>query len=120
MHILPSTIILMPTCQCFAQVVPGSGFLLNNEMTDFDHTAMDQEGNPNANAPAGGKMPRRTALYPEERVLLGGKRPRSSMSPTIIFKNGEIFGAIGTRKEGRKTQRRPFAALFFLHSGRTM
>ena len=76
-------------------VVPGRGFPLNNELTDFDSTAVDSEGNPNANAPAGGKRPRRTALHPEERELLGGKRPRSSMSPTIVLKDGEPFMAIG-------------------------
>jgi gamma-glutamyltranspeptidase/glutathione hydrolase len=76
-------------------VVPGRGFPLNNEMTDFDATAEDSEGNPNANAPQGGKMPRRTALIPEERRLLGGKRPRSSMAPTVVLKDGEPFMAIG-------------------------
>ena len=76
-------------------VVPGRGFPLNNELTAFDSAAEDADGNPNANAPEGGKMPRRTALYPEERRLLGGKRPRSSMSPTIVLKNGEPHSAIG-------------------------
>lgn len=42
--------------------VPGYGFLLNNELTDFE-----PDPNHPANAPA------------------GGKRPRSSMSPTIIL-----------------------------------
>jgi gamma-glutamyltranspeptidase/glutathione hydrolase len=47
-----------------AVVAPGTGFLLNNELTDF--------GNPGtANAPA------------------PGKRPRSSMSPTIVVKGGK-------------------------------
>jgi gamma-glutamyltranspeptidase/glutathione hydrolase len=69
-------------------VVPGRGFPLNNELTDFDATAADGEGNPNANAPQGGKMPRRTALLAAERALLGGKRPRSSMSPTVVLKDG--------------------------------
>ncbi|CAN5704601.1 gamma-glutamyltransferase [soil metagenome] len=45
-------------------VAPGTGFLLNNEMTDF--------GDPG------------TANEPE-----GGKRPRSSMSPTIVAHEGE-------------------------------
>lgn len=76
-------------------VVPGRGFPLNNEMTDFDATAEDSDGLPNANAPQGGKMPRRTALIPEERELFGGKRPRSSMAPTIVLKDGEPFMAIG-------------------------
>ena len=46
------------------------GFLLNNTLTDFSMTAMDN-GRPVANA-----------VYP-------GKRPRSSMSPTLVFDNQE-------------------------------
>ncbi len=48
-------------------VVPGKGFLLNNELTDFNF-APAVPGDPNLPAP--------------------GKRPRSSMSPTIVLKNG--------------------------------
>ena len=48
-------------------VVPGRGFLLNNELTDFDFTPL-QAGVPDPNLPA------------------AGKRPRSSMSPTIVLK----------------------------------
>lgn len=66
-------------------VVPGRGFLLNNELTDFDATAVDKDGNPNANGPNGGKQPRRTAISSEQQQT-GGKRPRSSMSPTIVLK----------------------------------
>ena len=47
-----------------AVVAPGTGFLLNNELTDFG-------------APG-------SANEPE-----GGKRPRSSMSPTIVVRRGE-------------------------------
>lgn len=32
-------------------VVPGRGFLLNNELTDFDAEALDEDGNP---VPKGG------------------------------------------------------------------
>ncbi len=53
-------------------VVPGRGFLLNNELTDFNSTG----DGPNLPAP--------------------GKRPRSSMSPTIVLDNGEPFIAVGT------------------------
>eukprot|EP00457_Paulinella_chromatophora_P001849 gb/GEZN01001851.1/.p1 GENE.gb/GEZN01001851.1/~~gb/GEZN01001851.1/.p1 ORF type:complete len:728 (-),score=106.33 gb/GEZN01001851.1/:464-2647(-) len=77
-----------------AVVVPGRGFLLNNELTDFTSTPRDDNGVPFANAPAGGKLPRRTALdrpadgqnIPDSRSL-GGKRPMSSMAPTLLFKN---------------------------------
>ncbi|WP_264159277.1 gamma-glutamyltransferase [Actinomadura rudentiformis] len=54
-------------------VVPGWGFLLNNELTDFN---FDDPKHPNA---------------PD-----GGKRPRSSMSPTIVTKNGKPFLAAGS------------------------
>ena len=57
-------------------VVPGRGFLLNNELTDFDF------------APA-------TAGVPDPNLPAGGKRPRSSMSPTIVLRNGRPFLATG-------------------------
>jgi gamma-glutamyltranspeptidase/glutathione hydrolase len=57
-------------------VVPGRGFLLNNELTDFDSTPIDP-GVPDPNLPA------------------GGKRPRSSMSPTIVLHHGRPFLALG-------------------------
>ena len=53
-------------------VVPGRGFLLNNELTDFDFTPL-QAGVPDPNLPA------------------PGKRPRSSMSPTIVLKHGRPY-----------------------------
>jgi gamma-glutamyltranspeptidase/glutathione hydrolase len=55
-------------------VVPGRGFLLNNELTDFS-TVYDPR-DPNRIEP--------------------GKRPRSSMSPTIILQDGEPFLALGS------------------------
>jgi gamma-glutamyltranspeptidase/glutathione hydrolase len=60
-----------------AMVVPGRGFLLNNEMTDFNFTPT-QGTAPDPNLPG----PR--------------KRPRSSMSPTIILENGRPFLAAGS------------------------
>jgi gamma-glutamyltranspeptidase/glutathione hydrolase len=45
-----------------------SGFLLNNQLTDFSATPTDADGNPIANAVA------------------AGKRPRSSMAPTLVFR----------------------------------
>jgi gamma-glutamyltranspeptidase/glutathione hydrolase len=53
-------------------VVPGYGFLLNNEMTDFDFVA------PGPNIPE------------------AGKRPRSSMAPTIVLKDGKPAFTIGS------------------------
>eukprot|EP01124_Arcella_intermedia_P008501 TRINITY_DN1536_c0_g1_i4.p1 TRINITY_DN1536_c0_g1~~TRINITY_DN1536_c0_g1_i4.p1 ORF type:complete len:596 (+),score=117.63 TRINITY_DN1536_c0_g1_i4:30-1817(+) len=65
-------------------VVPGRGFMLNNELTDFDTTGI--------NRMEAGRRPRRTALFGRNETL-GGKRPRSSMSPTIVFKDGvPVFG----------------------------
>ncbi|GAB2985684.1 gamma-glutamyltransferase [Amycolatopsis acidiphila] len=58
-------------------VVPHRGFLLNNELTDFDFTPL-QAGVPDPNLPA------------------GGKRPRSSMSPTIVLRGGEPWLALGS------------------------
>ena len=58
-------------------VVPGRGFMLNNELTDFDF-APPADGTPDPNLPA------------------GGKRPRSSMSPTIVLKDGKPFLAVGS------------------------
>jgi gamma-glutamyltranspeptidase/glutathione hydrolase len=52
--------------------VPGYGFILNNEMTDFDFTG------------------------PHPNVPEAGKRPRSSMSPTIAFRNGKPAFTIGS------------------------
>ncbi|MCW2967811.1 MAG: gamma-glutamyltransferase [Solirubrobacteraceae bacterium] len=52
--------------------VPGRGFLLNNELTDFDPTTG------HANSPQ------------------AGKRPRSSISPTIVTRNGKPFLALGS------------------------
>ncbi|MFP5391319.1 MAG: gamma-glutamyltransferase [Gammaproteobacteria bacterium] len=53
-------------------VVPGYGFLLNNELTDFNFTA------PHPNAPQ------------------AGKRPRSSMAPTIVLKDGKPAFTVGS------------------------
>ena len=61
-------------------MVPGYGFLLNNELTDFNFvpTQNSATGNPGANDVA------------------ASKRPRSSMSPTILFKGDEPVAAYGS------------------------
>ena len=56
-----------------AIVVPGWGFLLNNELTDFNYNSTS---------------------HPNKRD--GGKRPRSSMAPTIVQRHGKPFLAIGS------------------------
>ncbi|NLU72781.1 gamma-glutamyltransferase [Streptomyces sp. HNM0575] len=57
--------------------VPGRGFLLNNELTDFSFEPADPDvHDPNLPGP--------------------GKRPRSSMSPTIVLKGGKPAFALGS------------------------
>lgn len=43
-------------------VVPGRGFFLNNEMTDFSLRPRGADGVPIANAPSGERRARRTAV----------------------------------------------------------
>ncbi|MFF1868958.1 gamma-glutamyltransferase [Kitasatospora herbaricolor] len=57
--------------------VPGRGFLLNNELTDFSFTP-NTPGVPDPNLPG------------------PGKRPRSSISPTIVLRDGEPLLAAGS------------------------
>ena len=54
-------------------LVPGYGFLLNNELTDFNY---DSTTHPNR--------------------VEGGKRPRSSMAPTIVLDKKKPFLALGS------------------------
>ncbi len=59
--------------------MPG-GFLLNNQLTDFSFAPTDDEGTPIANR------------------VEPGKRPRSSMSPTLVFDRGsdELVASLGS------------------------
>jgi gamma-glutamyltranspeptidase/glutathione hydrolase len=59
-------------------VVPGRGFLLNNELTDFDFPDLTKPPPLPPNAPK------------------GSKRPRSSISPTIVFDRGQPAVALGS------------------------
>ena len=54
-------------------VVPGYGFLLNNELTDFNFTSR---------------------THPNR--VQGGKRPRSSMAPTIVLRSGRPWMGLGS------------------------
>ncbi len=57
--------------------VPGRGFLLNNELTDF-----------NFGPPAPGVV--------DPNLPASGKRPRSSMTPTIVLSGGKPLLALGS------------------------
>jgi gamma-glutamyltranspeptidase / glutathione hydrolase len=61
--------------------VPGLGFLLNNEMDDF----ASKPGSPNMFGLVQG----------ETNAIAPGKRPLSSMTPTIILKDGQLFMTAG-------------------------
>jgi len=55
------------------------GFLLNNQLTDFAFAPVDADGRPVANR------------------VESGKRPRSSMAPTIVFdRTGRVRAAVGS------------------------
>jgi gamma-glutamyltranspeptidase/glutathione hydrolase len=60
--------------------VPGYGFLINNELTDFNFV-------PGFDAVAGN---------PGANDVSPGKRPRSSMAPTLLLKNGKPVAAWGS------------------------
>lgn len=63
-------------------VVQGAGFLLNNEMDDFSA----KPGAPNLYGVVGGAA---NAIAP-------GKRPLSSMTPTILVRDGRVAMVLGT------------------------
>ena len=62
--------------------VAGTGILLNNEMDDFSA----KPGTPNAYGLIGG----------EKNSIAPGKRMLSSMTPTIVLKDGNLFLATGS------------------------
>lgn len=62
----------------FGSQLVANGYFLNNELTDFDFTP-ERDGAPVANAPA------------------PGKRPLSSMSPTLVYDaDGQLILALGS------------------------
>ncbi|RJE79949.1 gamma-glutamyltransferase [Paracoccus sp. JM45] len=62
----------------FGSRLMAGGFLLNNELTDFSFATHDDAGYPIANA------------------IAPGKRPRSSMAPTIVLKDDAPVMVIGS------------------------
>jgi gamma-glutamyltranspeptidase / glutathione hydrolase len=69
------------------QVVAGAGFLLNNEMDDFSA----KPGSPNMFGLLGG----------EANAIAPGKRMLSSMTPTIVAKEGRTVLVLGSPGGGR-------------------
>jgi gamma-glutamyltranspeptidase / glutathione hydrolase len=63
-------------------IAPGTGFFLNNEMDDF--TA--KPGNPNLYGLVQGTA----------NTIAPGKRPLSSMAPTLVEKDGRVFLVLGS------------------------
>ncbi|MBV8144103.1 MAG: gamma-glutamyltransferase, partial [Gammaproteobacteria bacterium] len=64
------------------EIVSGGGFLLNNEMDDFSA----KPGVPNLVEVVGG----------EANAIAPGKRPLSTMTPTILTRDGRVAVVIGT------------------------
>lgn len=65
--------------QAFGSLQMVGGFLLNNQLTDFSFAPADQQGRPIANR------------------VEPGKRPRSSMAPTIVLDtSGRLEAALGS------------------------
>ncbi len=62
--------------------VEGAGFLLNNEMDDF----APKPGSPNAY----------NLIQGEANAVAAKKRPLSSMTPTIVLKDGKLWFAVGS------------------------
>lgn len=62
----------------FGSLLVSGGFVLNNELTDFSFTPTEPGGAPMANA------------------VGGGRRPVSSMSPVIVFKDDKPVFAVGS------------------------
>ena len=62
-------------------IVPGLGVLMNNQMDDFSISP----GTPNAYGLVGG----------QNNAIAPGKRPLSSMSPTIVLKDGKPVMTVG-------------------------
>jgi gamma-glutamyltranspeptidase/glutathione hydrolase len=74
------------------------GFLLNNELTDFSFAPADAQGQPIANR------------------VQPGKRPRSSMAPTLVFEKG----ADGTRGPLVMSAGSPGGALIIHYTAKTL
>ncbi|HSG20502.1 MAG TPA: gamma-glutamyltransferase, partial [Burkholderiaceae bacterium] len=81
-------------------VVPGWGFLLNNQLTDFHLSPQEPGQPPHPNRMIGGRRTRDTTVGDPaakgNAAPQGGQRPRSSMSPTLVFKGGKPVLVLGS------------------------
>ena len=87
-NVVATTITLNSLYGC-STIVDGAGFFLNNEMDDF----VAKPGVPNQFGLVGG----------EANAIVPGKRSLSSMTPTIVLRDGKPFLALGARGGSRIT-----------------
>ena len=85
--------------------VAGAGFVLNNEMDDFSA----QPGTPNAFGLIGA----------EANAVAPGKRPLSSMSPTIVLRDGKPVFTVGAAGGPTIISQAVLAIIHFIDHGMT-
>ena len=86
-------------------VLPGTGIVMNNEMDDFSA----QPGTPNAFGLIGA----------EANAVAPGKRPLSSMSPTIVLRDGKPVFTVGAAGGPTIISQAVLAIIHFIDQGMT-
>jgi len=86
-------------------VLPGTGIVMNNEMDDFSA----QPGTPNAFGLIGA----------EANAVAPGKRPLSSMSPTIVLRDGKPVFTVGAAGGPTIISQAVLAIIHFIDHGMT-
>ena len=86
-------------------VLPGTGIVMNNEMDDFS----SQPGTPNAFGLIGA----------EANAVAPGKRPLSSMSPTIVLRDGKPVFTVGAAGGPTIISQAVLAIIHFIDHGMT-
>ena len=86
-------------------VIPGTGIVMNNEMDDFSA----QPGTPNAFGLIGA----------EANAVAPGKRPLSSMSPTIVLRDGKPVFTVGAAGGPTIISQVVLAIIHFIDHGMT-
>jgi gamma-glutamyltranspeptidase / glutathione hydrolase len=87
-NVVATTVTLNSLYGC-STIIDGAGFFLNNEMDDF----VAKPGEPNQFGLVGG----------EANAIAPGKRSLSSMTPTIVLREGKPFLVLGARGGSRIT-----------------